>query len=103
MKLSELFEVATKEPVVTKAEKQEANKKRAERSSDLSASVSKVRDAKGLDAKKAALRDMATHFTAGGKEKFLKAIDTITTPEKADVYAYNTLHKGEGNGSLKNH
>lgn len=102
MKLADLFEVASTS-TLTKADKQDANKKRADKSSDLSASVDKVRDAKGLDAKKVALRNMATHFTAGGKEKFLKVIDTLPTPERADKYAYDTLLKGEGSGALKNH
>jgi hypothetical protein len=103
MKLAELFEAATKETVVTKAEKQEANKKRAERSSDLGSYANAVRDAKDIEAKKTALRNMASHFTAGGKEKFLKSVDGIKTPADADKLAYNTLLKGEGKGSLKNH
>jgi hypothetical protein len=106
MKLAELFEASAEEKkaaIATKAEKQEANKKREKRASPMDAHLNALRDASGLDAKKAALRSMASAFTAGNKENFLKSVENVKTPNDADKLGYNAALKGEGKGSLKNH
>lgn len=98
-----LHEVATpsKDAIPTRAEKQELNKARSEKSADLGSYVSKVWDAKDLESKKAAARQMASHFTAGGKDKFLSALENLTTPAEVDKHASNAMLKGEGNGKLR--
>ena len=65
---------------------------------DMTTLLSKLRDTKDLDGKKAIAHQMAANFKVGGRDAFKANVDKCKTPGEVDKLAYNAALKGEGKG-----
>jgi hypothetical protein len=98
MKLEELFEMRRGSAKELAADAKEAGK--VKKANDLTPYVNKVRDARGLEAKKDAAREMAKHFSPklgqASKDRFLGNVEKASNEDAVMKLAYNAMLSGEG-------